>query len=214
MKRRRPGASTARGFAEGLLRGVLSRRCPTYSSISGGASLKLCRHDIVSTHTSYGGSLLRRADALTMRPPLLAVLLLAAPLYLLARASLVHREWDSGARRAQGDYTPLQPHPEKARLVQLDFYGEALCPGPPLSRFYCAILDSRGMQQHIFLCMYGRMGMAPCSLPIFRVIIPGNTRLRLIDTLCTQCLLSDTRACAQIAHSSRQRYWRRCSSRG
>ena len=74
------------------------------------------------------------------RPPLLAVLVLAAPLYLLARASLVHREWDSGALRAQEDYTPLQPHPEKAPLVQLDFYGEALCPGLPLTRFRVQLL--------------------------------------------------------------------------
>lgn len=68
------------------------------------------------------------------RPPLLAVVVLAAPLYLLARASLGLRERDSGALRAQEDYTPLQPRPEKAPLVQLDFYGEALCPGLPYTR--------------------------------------------------------------------------------
>ncbi len=79
------------------------------------------------------------------RPPLLAVLVLAAPLYLLARASLLLRERESGAVRAQEDYTPLQPHSEKAPLVQLDFYGEALCPGPPLSRLRVQRWTQRGV---------------------------------------------------------------------
>ena len=88
------------------------------------------------------------------RPPLLAVLVLAAPLYLLARASLVHREWDSGALRAQEDYTPLQPHPEKAPLVQLDFYGEALCPGTPLNRFHVQHLTRGYAAAHFsYACM-------------------------------------------------------------
>ena len=149
------------------------------------------------------------------RLPLLAVVVLAAPLYLLARASLLHREPGSGAPRVQEDYTPLQPHQDKAPPVQLDFYGEALCPGLPPSYFPVQLMASLGGQQRIFLCVHGCMGMAPRFTSNTNVKVHCSfhaTGARQRRALCTHCLLSDTRARPQIALNSRQRYLRRCSS--
>ena len=90
-------------------------------------------------HGLKAGLLLHSTDALKMRARvlpslLLAVVLLAAPLYLVARAPLAHRDLKSSSPLVQVDLALSHEHGSKSSktpLVQLDFYGEALCPGLP-----------------------------------------------------------------------------------
>ena len=92
-----------------------------------------------SLHGMKVGLLLHSTDALKMRARvlpslLLAVVLLAAPLYLVARAPLAHRDQKSSSSLVQVDLALSLEHgskSSKAPLVQLEFYGEALCPGLP-----------------------------------------------------------------------------------